>query len=250
MQRRSGTGVFGEPVNTVVDGQSVGDVIAAPSADAVTEPITITVDGGTTMVIDGEPDDALARPIRVTETLAVSAIIPEVRPDARPAERAAWDVVSEIYHHEYKSLVRLAVLLVHDIPTAEEVVQDAFEAMHTAWRRLRDSDKALSYLRQAVVNRSRSVLRHRSVVDKNAPKPAPDEPSAEHGAMALIERSAVIAALRTLPDRQREAIVLRYYADLSEADIAGTMGISRGAVKSHTARGMSALRSILEQETS
>jgi RNA polymerase sigma factor (sigma-70 family) len=88
------------------------------------------------------------------------------------------------------------------------------------------------------------------VVDKNAPKPAPDEPSAEQGAMTLIERSAVIAALRTLPDRQREAIVLRYYADLSEADIAATMGISRGAVKSHTARGMSALRSILAQETS
>jgi RNA polymerase sigma-70 factor (sigma-E family) len=138
---------------------------------------------------------------------------------------------------------------VHDVPTAEEVVQDAFEAMHTAWRRLRDSEKALSYLRQAVVNRSRSVLRHRTVVDKNAPKPAPDEPSAEHAAMALIERSAVIEALRTLPDRQREAIVLRYYADLSEADIAATMGISKGAVKSHTARAMAALKSILEQET-
>jgi RNA polymerase sigma-70 factor (sigma-E family) len=141
------------------------------------------------------------------------------------------------------------VLLVHDVPTAEEVVQDAFEAMHTAQRRLRDSEKALSYLRQAVVNKSRSVLRHRTVVDKNAPKPAPDEPSAEHAAMALIERTAVVAALRVLPDRQREAIVLRYYADFSEADIAAAMGISRGAVKSHTARGMTALRSILEQET-
>jgi len=128
------------------------------------------------------------------------------------------------------------------------VVQDAFVAMHDAWQRLRDAENALAYLRQAVVNRSRSVLRHRVVVDRNLVKAPPDMPSAEHGAMVLLERSAVIAALRGLPERQREAIVLRYYADLSEAEIAATMGISRGAVKSHTARGMTALRSALERE--
>jgi RNA polymerase sigma factor (sigma-70 family) len=87
------------------------------------------------------------------------------------------------------------------------------------------------------------------VVDKNAPKPAPDMPSAEHGAIAALERSAVVAALRSLPARQREALVLRYYGDLSEAQIAFAMGISRGAVKSHTARAMTALRTVLEQET-
>jgi len=128
-------------------------------------------------------------------------------------------------------------------------VQDAFEAMHLAWRRLRDTEKALSYLRQSIVNKSRSVLRHRKVVEMHAPKPAPDEQSAEHAALALIERSAVTSALRTLPARQREAIVLRYYGDFSEADIAQAMGISRGAVKSHTARAMAALKSILEQES-
>jgi RNA polymerase sigma-70 factor (sigma-E family) len=158
-------------------------------------------------------------------------------------------MVTTLYTEQYRSLVRLALLLVHDVQTAEEVVQDAFVAMHTGWRRLRDTEKALAYLRQSVVNRSRSVLRHRTVVDRNAPKPAPDEPSAEHGAMALLERTAVIAALRELPERQREALVLRYYADLSEAQIAAAMGISRGAVKSHTARGMSALRTTLERET-
>ena len=86
------------------------------------------------------------------------------------------------------------------------------------------------------------------VVDKNAPKPAPDMPSAEHGAITPLERSAVVAALRALPARQREALVLRYYGDLSEAQIASAMGISRGAVKSHTARAMSALRTVLERE--
>jgi RNA polymerase sigma-70 factor (sigma-E family) len=198
--------------------------------------------------------EVAARPTGVTETLVAYALGPDVlRADTATQPTAArWQadhLLTEIYLVEYRSLVRLAVLLLHDVPTAEEVVQEAFIAMHTGWRRLRDTEKALSYLRQAVVNRSRSVLRHRTVVDKNAPKHVPDEPSAEAGAIALLERSAVVAALRRLPDRQREAIVLRYYADLSEADIAATMGISRGAVKSHTARGMAALKSVLEQET-
>jgi RNA polymerase sigma-70 factor (sigma-E family) len=164
------------------------------------------------------------------------------------AERSADLGVKELYALHYKSLVRLAAMLVRDTPTAEEVVQDAFVAMHGGWHRLEDTEKALAYLRQAVVNKSRSVLRHRIVVEKNLQNAPPDMPSAEHGAFALLERSEVIKALRNLPERQREAIVLRYYADLSEADIAATMGISRGAVKSHTARGMAALRAALEQE--
>ncbi len=163
-------------------------------------------------------------------------------------ERSADDAVYALYAEHYKSLVRLAAMLVRDTPTAEEVVQDAFVAMHGGWQRLEDTDKALAYLRQAVVNKSRSVLRHRVVVEKNLQNAPPDMPSAEHGAFAMLERDAVIKALRKLPERQREAIVLRYYADLSEADIAATMRISRGAVKSHTARGMSALRTALEEE--
>jgi RNA polymerase sigma-70 factor (sigma-E family) len=165
-----------------------------------------------------------------------------------PAEWDAEQAVTAMYSTHYRSLVRLAALLVRDVATAEEVVQDSFIAMHGAWRRLRDNDKALSYLRQSVVNRSRSVLRHRVVVDRNAPKPAPDMPSAEQGALTLLERTAVVTALRSLPPRQREALVLRYYGDLSEAQIATTMGISRGAVKSHTARAMASLHAVLKME--
>jgi RNA polymerase sigma-70 factor (sigma-E family) len=197
-----------------------------------------------------EPLDAAARPTSMTDAIVASALVPSVRAEqaAPTAKDYADHLVTTLYTEQYGSLVRLALLLVHDYQTAEEVVQDAFVAMHTGCRRLRDTEKALAYLRQAVVNKSRSVLRHRTVVDKNPPKLPPDEPSAEHGAMALLERTAVIAALRGLPERQREAIVLRYYADLSEAQIAAAMGISRGAVKSHTARGMAALKTTLEQE--
>ncbi|RKS74845.1 RNA polymerase sigma-70 factor (sigma-E family) [Actinomadura pelletieri DSM 43383] len=189
-----------------------------------------------------KPNDEGTRPTDVTETLVARG--------TAGAVAVAWDAdqaVTALYSANYRSLVRLAAMLVRDAGTAEEVVQDAFVAMHGGWRRLRDPDKALSYLRQSVVNRSRSVLRHRAVVEKYAPKGLPDAPSAEAGAIGELERSAVIDALSRLPARQREALVLRYYADLSEAEIANAMGISRGAVKSHTARGMTALRNVLEQ---
>jgi RNA polymerase sigma-70 factor (sigma-E family) len=191
-----------------------------------------------------EPAEVATRPMHVTETLVADSGV-----GAIPADWDADRAVTALYSAHYRSLVRLAALLVRDVATAEEVVQESFVSMHGGWRRLRDSEKALSYLRQSVVNRSRSVLRHRVVVDRNAPKPPPDMPSAEQGAITLLERSAVVAALRTLPARQREALVLRYYGDLSEAQIAAAMGISRGAVKSHTARAMSALRVVLERET-
>jgi RNA polymerase sigma-70 factor (sigma-E family) len=190
-----------------------------------------------------KPDDDPGRPTDVTETLVAPSTA---------SVAVAWDAdqaVTAIYTANYRSLVRLAAMLVRDVATAEEVVQDSFVAMHGAWRRLRDPDKALSYLRQSVVNRARSVLRHRAVVEKYAPKGLPDAQSAEHGAFVELERTAVITALSTLPTRQREALVLRYYADLSEAEIANTMGISRGAVKSHTARGMAALRGFLEKQS-
>jgi RNA polymerase sigma-70 factor (sigma-E family) len=198
-----------------------------------------------------EPEDGDARPTNVTETLVATDAIVAAAFVTPGTARVGWSAdyaVTELYSVHYKALVRLATLLVRDTPTAEEVVQDAFVAMHDAWQRLRNAENALAYLRQAVVNRSRSVLRHRTVVDRNMQKPPPDMPSAEQGALILLERSAVVAALRGLPERQREAIVLRYYGDLSEAEIAAVMDISRGAVKSHTARGMASLRAALEKE--
>lgn len=163
------------------------------------------------------------------------------------AKRDADHALISIYTEHYRALVRLAAFLVRDAGTAEEVVQDSFVAMHGAWGRLRNDDRALSYLRQSVVNRSRSVLRHRMVMHRNPPEPAPDMPSAERGAISHLERSAVLAALRELPARQREAVVLRYYGNLSEGEIACAMGISPGAVKSHAARAKAALRAALRQ---
>ncbi|QNN53344.1 SigE family RNA polymerase sigma factor [Nocardioides mesophilus] len=163
--------------------------------------------------------------------------------------RPTWDAdtaVEELYAGHYRQLVRLSVLLVRDRETAEEVVQDAFVAMHGRWRSLREPDKALAYLRQAVVNRSRSVLRRRVVASRYVPPVRPDGSGADADVLVAERRTEVLDALRALPDRQREVLALRYYLDLSEAQIAETLGISRGAVKSHASRGAAALRPLLK----
>ena len=161
-----------------------------------------------------------------------------------------WDAdaaVEQLYAAHYRRLVRLSVLLVGDVGTAEEVVQDSFVAMHGRWRSLREPDKGLAYLRQTVVNRSRSVLRHRAVADRHAPTPVPDRPGADVDLLVTERRAEVLEALRGLPERQREVLVLRYYLDLSEAQIADTLGVSRGAVKSHASRGVASLRALMEE---
>lgn len=153
-----------------------------------------------------------------------------------------------MFGEHYRSLLRMAVLLVGDVATAEAVVQDSFVAMHAAWRRLRDSEKALPYLRQCLVNRSRSVLRHRIVIGRNTPKPEPGRLSADREAPPLPDHS-VVGALRALPLRQREALVLTYHGGLTEAQAAVAMGISAGAVKNHLAQAIETLRAVLGTET-
>ena len=192
----------------------------------------------------GKPEGGGVRRTHVTDIAATAGARP-----ARSAATEADDAVTALYAAHYRSLVRLAALLLHDTGAAEEVVQDAFVAMHAGWRRLRDHDRALAYLRQAVVNRSRSQLRHRKVVERHAPTAPVNAPSAEYGALAAVERASVMTALRALPPRQRETLVLRDNADLSEAQIADAMGISPGAVKSHASRGLAALRTTLEATT-
>ena len=159
------------------------------------------------------------------------------------------DRLTVLYTAHYRGLVRLAAYLTGDRDNAEEVVQDAYVKVLGRWGGLRDPGAGEAYLRQAVVNLSRSRVRHRVVVDRNAPVPLPDGASAESGALDLLDRTAVVRALAALPRRQREAVVLRYYADLSEAQTAQAMGVSTGAVKSHTSRAMSALRQLLEEST-
>jgi len=158
----------------------------------------------------------------------------------------ADEAITTLFAAHYASLVRTASLLVRSSGEAEEIVQDAFVAMHKRWNRLRDPDSAVGYLRRSVVNGARSRHRHHSVADKHLSREAGSTAPAPDPTMAADDRALVLAALDDLPTRQREVLVLRYYNDLPEADIAVALGISNGAVKSHASRGLKALRTNLE----
>jgi RNA polymerase sigma-70 factor (sigma-E family) len=151
----------------------------------------------------------------------------------------------ELYRRHRSELVRLAALLVGD--EAEEIVQDAFVKAHPVWERRRDPARSLSYLRSAVLNGARSRLRRRAVAARIPWVPAGNTASAETLALAADEHLPVIAAVRTLPRRQRECVVLRYYLDLPESEIASWLGISQGSVKTHLHRAVSTLASRLEE---
>src|SRR6266850_837627 len=117
------------------------------------------------------------------------------------ADEVAGEGLIALYREHYASLVRLASLLLHDVGAAEDVTQDAFAKVHLAWGRIREPEKALAYVRSAVLNGARSRMRHLHVVDRHRPEPGRDTQSAEAGALSGEEHREVIAALRTLPVR-------------------------------------------------
>ncbi|MFG2719627.1 SigE family RNA polymerase sigma factor [Streptomyces sp. NPDC048416] len=156
------------------------------------------------------------------------------------------DHLTETYRAHYRSLLGLAALLLDDTASCEDVVQEAFIRVHSARSRVREPEKTLAYLRQTVVNLSRSALRRRILGLKLLSKPMPDMASAEEGAYDQLERDALIKAMRGLQRRQREVLVLRYFADMTEAQVAETLGISLGSVKAYGSRGIAALRVAME----
>lgn len=157
------------------------------------------------------------------------------------------DLLTKTYQTHYSSLLRLAALLLDDLGSCEDVVQEAFIRVHAARSRVREPEKLLAYLRQTVVNLSRSTLRRRLIGLRLLPKPMPDAASAEEGAYDVLERDALIQALRGLQRRQREVLVLRYYADMTEAQVAAALGVSVGSVKAYGSRGIEALRARMEE---
>jgi RNA polymerase sigma-70 factor (sigma-E family) len=155
--------------------------------------------------------------------------------------------VEQLFRSHRLGMVRLAVLLVDDRETAEDVTQDAFTSLHRRWDSLDSQDAAVAYLRTCVINAARSILRRRRTVRQN---PQPDTAratvdGADAPALLAEEHRAVLTAIRSLPDRQREVIMLRYWSELTEREIAAILGISVGGVKSSASRGRSAIASQL-----
>ena len=157
--------------------------------------------------------------------------------------------MTELFRARHLELVRLAVLMVGDMATAEDVVQDAFEQLHRRWRTLRKQSSALDYARSAVLNGSRSVLRRRSVARRHEARISASRDQDADAAVGFEQRSELIEAFRRLPARQREVLALRY-VDMSVADAAATLHISQGAVRSTASRGLDALARILSSRSS
>jgi RNA polymerase sigma-70 factor (sigma-E family) len=167
-------------------------------------------------------------------------------PDQQGGIEDAARAVTALYREHALGLTRLAFLMLGDRHAAEDVVQDAFCGLYRGWDRLPTHDNVLGYVRVSVLNGCRSALRRA----RRAPKPSalPDAVSAEAAALSGEERRAAVAAVRRLPPRQREALVLRYFADLTEGETAEAMRVSRGTVKSTTARALAAVGRMLREE--
>ena len=185
--------------------------------------------------------------IDATATATQAAVPRSVsRPEGVGAdEQPGPKTLADLYAEHRMRLVRLAILLVDEMSTAEDVVQEAFAGLHRNWSRLRDEYAAIGYLRTAVVNGSRSVLRRRRTARDYVPPHAVNARSAESLAMLSVEHQSVVEALGRLAPRQREVLVLRYYGGLSEAEIAEATGISKGAVKSTASRALDSVADIL-----
>jgi DNA-directed RNA polymerase specialized sigma24 family protein len=187
---------------------------------------------------------SVEEPARVREAGTVpEPSLAETRIDTSDHDTA----LTTLYRAHYGALVRLAVLLVSDSATAEGVVQDSFAAMDVITYQKWDTGRVLSRLRAAVVSRSRSALRQGVVGETDAP--TADMASAGYCKLGPPEESAVVTAVRKLPGLQREVVALRCYCDLSDVQIAATMGITARAVRRHASRAMAALRGVLESES-
>ena len=158
------------------------------------------------------------------------------------------DVVAALFGEHHLELVRLALVMVGDLATAEDAVQDAFERLHRRRHGLRDEgDGLLRYARSAVLNRCRSLHRRAVVARKHAPALAGPGAASPDTAAQAAERDVLIAALRSLPRRQREVLVLRYYADLDVGEVAQILRIGPSSVRSAAARGLAVLARVMEE---
>jgi RNA polymerase sigma-70 factor (sigma-E family) len=166
---------------------------------------------------------------------------------ARSGETAV--PVQDLFRDHWLELVRLALVMVGDLATAEDVVQDAFERFQRGRHRLRTQASGLAYVRSCVLNGCRSVHRRAAAARKYGPRLAEAPDAGPPDVIAVVDDSgAVIAALQSLSRRQREVVVLRYYADLDVAEIAATTGITPGAVRTTISRALAALARALEED--
>jgi RNA polymerase sigma-70 factor (sigma-E family) len=167
-----------------------------------------------------------------------------------PAESGPVDLgevqLEALYVAHYRELVGLALLVLGGSAAAEDIVQEAFIRVYGSWPRIRDPDRAASYLRSTTINLARSVVRRQQTALRYAPDPPAEPTGPEEQVLAKLRNASVMDALRLLPWRQQQVILLRYYADLSVLETAQTLQISAGTVKTHGFRALASLAEALQ----
>jgi RNA polymerase sigma-70 factor (sigma-E family) len=218
------------------DGACTPDVLVAPGSA-----VTSGGSSGASAAVAAPGGGAVARP-------GADAMAPPGGVATRPGAQDTETLIQDLYREHALALVRMAKLLLRDQQSAEDVVQESFLALYRALPRLSDHDQLLPYLRAAVINKSRSVLRARG---RAASRPTLHEPpaaSAESAALTSESQRAVMSAITRLPRRAREVVVLRYYLDLPDHEIAAALGVSRGTVSSTASRAVAAIARELKEE--
>ena len=191
--------------------------------------------------VDSLGDGSMLLPQRVPPDSMTESVVQQ---KVLPRDRAS--AVTALFEEHYAGLVRMARLLVDDRETAEDVVMDAFTSLYRRWTAIRDPAEAHRYVRSSVLNGARSQLRRRRLRRRHE-SGSPQQGAGRDGQeMNEADRSTVTQLLGTLPYRQRQVLVLRYFVDLTEAQIAYELGVSPGSVKTHASRGLAALARALE----
>jgi len=168
-----------------------------------------------------------------------------IGPDGALDAADADTAVTALFDAHYARMLRVAAVLLDDVAAAEDVVQEAFLNLHQGWGRVRDRAQAAGYLHRSVVNGARSRLRRQAVAQRlHLSRPAPAD-SAETVVLADVTAGPLVAALRALPRREREVVLLRHYLDLSERQTAEALGVRPGSVKAYGSRGLATLRATL-----
>ncbi len=165
-----------------------------------------------------------------------------------PAQGQSAAAVTALYSAHALSLIRMAHLMLGDRAAAEDVVQDAFCGLYRRWDYLTNQDRALSYVRSSVLNGCRSVLR-RSRPGELTAEHSPVAVSAEAAVLTAEERREVVRALRLLPGRQREVLVLGYYLDLPDQEIASDLGVRASTIRSARRRALASLERLLKEQS-
>jgi RNA polymerase sigma-70 factor (sigma-E family) len=186
--------------------------------------------------LDSMGDGSMRVPPDSLTDYEVGSVLPRDRTSA----------VTTLFEVHYVRLVRMARLLVDDRETAEDVVMDAFTSLYRRWTAVRNPDEAYRYVRSSVLNGARSQLRRRRLRRRHESGSPQQETTRDGRETNEADRSTVTQLLATLPYRQRQVLVLRYFVDLTEAQIADELGVSAGSVKTHASRGLAALARALD----